>query len=182
LKYIVLNSIIIKKAFFSRFLRVTPSQIYCHLRARMVGHAGHLANQSSSSGFAPIKPETKAEDRPHFFNGRGALSLPGGVRLVTVLPGIALIKWCFDHTSGVSPQGGRQIGYVTILTSPIVFFTARPTRVAFASLRGTSDWLQEPYCPRLQLNRVYEDCHNVSVTVVSNPIRGVGAQERERVR
>lgn len=33
------------------------------------GHGGHLANQSSSSGFAPIAPEPKPEDRPHFFAG-----------------------------------------------------------------------------------------------------------------
>lgn len=33
------------------------------------GHGGHLANQSCSSGFAPIAPETKPEDRPHFFAG-----------------------------------------------------------------------------------------------------------------
>jgi hypothetical protein len=33
------------------------------------GHAGHMPNQSNSSGgsFMPIVPETQPENRPHFF-------------------------------------------------------------------------------------------------------------------
>jgi len=33
------------------------------------GHCGHMPNQSNSSSFAPIAPETAPEDRPHFFQG-----------------------------------------------------------------------------------------------------------------
>ena len=33
------------------------------------GHGGHLSNQGASSGFAPIAPEAKPEDRPVFFAG-----------------------------------------------------------------------------------------------------------------
>ena len=33
------------------------------------GHTGHMPNQGTGAGFAPIAPEPRPEDRPHFFAG-----------------------------------------------------------------------------------------------------------------